>query len=62
MEISADKTEPTTNSIPPIEKKITASEKELETVNQFEYLGAILSEGGSKTKVLAKAVQQHWQH
>ena len=57
MEISAEKTKLMTNSTKSIEKKITVSGHELETVNQFVYRGAILSEEGSKTKVLARAAQ-----
>ena len=57
MEISAEKTKLMTNSTKPIEKKIIVSEQELETVNQFKYLGAILSEEGSKIEVLARAAQ-----
>ena len=56
MEISAEKTK--TNSIKRIEKiKITVSGQELESVHQFKYLGAILSEGGLKTADLARAAQ-----
>ena len=57
MAISAEKTKLMTNSIKPAEKKITISGKEVETVNQFKYLGDIFSEEGSKTKVLARASQ-----
>ena len=45
MEISAEQTTLMTNNTKPIEKKIS---QELETVNQFKYLGAILSEEVSK--------------
>ena len=55
MEIRAEKTKLMTNSMKPIERKITVSGQELETVNQFKYLGTILSEEGSKTQVLARA-------
>ena len=41
----------------PITRKITVSRQELKTVNQFKYLGAILSEEGSKTEVLAREAQ-----
>ena len=56
MEISAEKTKLMTNCIKPI-GKISLSGQVLETVNQFKYLGAILSEEGSKTEVLARAAQ-----
>ena len=57
MEINAGKTKLMTNSATPITRKITVSGQELETVNQFKYFGAILSEEGSKTEVLARAAQ-----
>ena len=57
MEINAGKTKLMTNSATPITRKITVSGQELKTVNQFKYLGAILSEEGSKTEVLATAAQ-----
>ena len=57
MEISAEKTKLMTNSAAAIKRKITVSGQELETVTQFKYLGAILSEEGSKTEVLARAAQ-----
>ena len=57
MEISAEKTKLMTNSASPIKRKITASGQELEIVTQFKYLGAILSEEGSKMEVLARAAQ-----
>ena len=57
MEISAEKTKLMTNSTKPMEKKITVSGQELETVTQFKYLGAIISEQGSKTEVMARAAQ-----
>ena len=57
MEISAEKTKLMTNSAQPITTKITVSGKELETVDHFKYLGAIISEVGSKTEILARAAQ-----
>ena len=57
MEISAEKTKLMTNSARPITTKITVSGKELETVEQFKYLGAIISEEGSKTEILARTAQ-----
>ena len=57
MKISAEKTNFMTNSIRPIEKKITVGGQELENVNQFKYIGAIVSEEGTKTEVLARAAQ-----
>ena len=46
-----------TSSAHPITTMITVSGKELETVNHFKYLGAIISEEGSKAKILAIAAQ-----
>ena len=57
MEISAEKTKLMTNSDQPITTKITVSGKELETVEQFKYLGSIITEEGSKTEILARAAQ-----
>ena len=57
MEISAEKTKLMTNSAQPITTKITVSGKELETVDHFKYLGAIISEEGSKKEILARAAQ-----
>ncbi|PIK46298.1 hypothetical protein BSL78_16830 [Apostichopus japonicus] len=57
MEISAGKTELMTNSTTPFTRNIVDSGQQLETVNQFKYLGAIISEEGSKAEVLARAAQ-----
>ncbi|PIK42080.1 endonuclease-reverse transcriptase [Apostichopus japonicus] len=57
MEISAGKTKLMTNSTTPFTRNIVASGQQLETVNQFKYLGAIISEEGSKAEVLARAAQ-----
>ena len=66
MEISAEKTKLMTSctSTKRIGNKITVSRQELETVNQFKYLGATLSEDGSKTEVQQeqRRQQQHWQN
>ena len=57
MEISAEKIKLMTNSTQPIQRKITVSGQELETVTQFKYLGAIISQEGSKPEVLARSAQ-----
>jgi len=57
MEISAEKTKLMTNSAQPITTKIKVSGKVLEVVDHFKYLGAIISEEGSKTEILARAAQ-----
>jgi len=57
MEISAEKTKLMTNSAQPITTKIKVSGKELEVVDHFKYLGALISEEGSKTEILTRAAQ-----
>jgi hypothetical protein len=46
-----------TNNTEPIKAKITVNGQELATVKQFKYLGAIISEEGSKTEILSRAAQ-----
>ena len=57
MEISAKKTKLVTSSENPITTRITVAGKELETAQQLKYLGAIISEQGSKAEILARAAQ-----
>ncbi|PIK38081.1 hypothetical protein BSL78_25082 [Apostichopus japonicus] len=57
IEISAGKTKLVANSTTSFTRSIVASGQQLETVNQFTYLGAIISEEGSKAEVLARAAQ-----
>ena len=57
MEISAKKTKLTTNSTDPTQTKITVIGQKLKQVTHIKYLGTIISEQGSKTEVLARAVQ-----
>uniref|UniRef100_A0A673J0D1 Reverse transcriptase domain-containing protein n=1 Tax=Sinocyclocheilus rhinocerous TaxID=307959 RepID=A0A673J0D1_9TELE len=57
MEISAEKTKLMTNSDKQITTKIEVRRQELEMVSLFKYLGAIISEEGSKTEVLARTAQ-----
>ena len=54
MEISAGKTKLMTNSDSGIQTDITANGEKLETVRNFKYLGAIVSDEGSRPEVLAK--------
>ena len=54
MEISAEKTKLMTNREEPVRTKITVNGQELETVKKFKYLGAIISQEGSKPEVLAR--------
>ena len=55
MEISAEKTKLMTNTRQPLTNKITVSGQELETVNQFKYLGAIINDEGSRTEIISRA-------
>ena len=50
MEINAEKTKLMTNNINGIHKEIKASGQKLQTVTNFKYLGAIISDAGSKPK------------
>ena len=54
MEISANKTKLMTNSNNGIQRGITAKGEKLETVKKFKYLGAMVSDEGSKSEVLAR--------
>ena len=54
MEISAEKTKLMMNSSNNISKDIKVSGEKLETVTSFKYLGAIVSDQGSKTEVLSR--------
>ena len=54
MEISAAKAKLPMNTTKPTERRITVSGTKLETVAQFKNLGAIISEEGSKSEVLAR--------
>ena len=48
MEISAEKTKIMTNKSEGIQSDIEISGQKLESVNKFKYLGAIISDEGSK--------------
>jgi sorting nexin-29 len=54
MEISANKTKTMTNNVAGIQTNITANGDKLETVKNFKYLGAIVSDEGSKPEILAR--------
>ena len=54
MEISANKTKLMTNSNNVIHNDITANGEKLETVKKFKYLGAVVSDEGSKLEILAR--------
>ena len=57
MQISAEKTQLMTNNTDGISTDITIDNKKLETVRSFIYLGAIVSDEGSKPEVLSRIAQ-----
>ena len=57
MEISAEKTKLMTNSTQGIQTDIRANSQKLDTVNSFKYLGALISDEGSKPEVLSRIAQ-----
>ncbi len=57
MEISAEKTKLMTNNTNGISTNIMVSGTKLETVESFKYLGAIVSDQGSKPEILARIAQ-----
>ena len=52
METSAEKTKLMTNSANGIQRKIKVKGQKLGTVTSFKYLGAVVSDDGSKPEVL----------
>ena len=57
MQISAEKAQLMTNNTNGICTDITIEKKKLETVRSFKYLGAIVSDEGSKPEVLSRIAQ-----
>ena len=57
MEISAEKTKLMTNSANGIQRKIKVKGQKLGTVTSFKYLGAVVSDDGSKPEVLSRIAQ-----
>ncbi|GFR67629.1 hypothetical protein ElyMa_005588400 [Elysia marginata] len=57
MEIGIETTKLVTNWDEPIRTKIQIGEQELETFDQFKYLGALTSEDGSQLEAFAKVKQ-----
>ena len=57
MEISAEKTKLMANSANAIQKEIKVKGQKLGTVTSFKYLGAIVSDEGSKPEVLSRTAQ-----
>ena len=54
MEISAEKTKLMTNSANGIQREIKVKGQKLGTVTSFKYLGAVVSDDGSKPEVLSR--------
>ena len=57
MEISAEKTKPMTNSANDIQREIKVKGQKLGTVTSFKYLGAVVSDDGTKPEVLLRIAQ-----
>ena len=57
MEISAEKTKRMTNSANDIQREIKVNGQRLGTVTIFKYLGAIVSDDGSKPEILSRIAQ-----
>ena len=57
MEISAEKTKLMTNSANGIQREIKVKGQKLGTVTSFKYLGAVVSDDGSKPEVLSMIAQ-----
>ncbi|XP_047499509.1 uncharacterized protein LOC125045958 [Penaeus chinensis] len=57
MEISAEKTKVMANNSNGIQRIIQVEGQKLETVDSFKYLGAIISDAGSKKEILARITQ-----
>ena len=57
MEISAEKSKLMTNSANGIQREIKVKRQNLGTVISFKYLGAVVSDDGSKLEILSKIVQ-----
>ena len=57
MEISAEKTKLMTNSATGIQREIRVKGQKLGTVTSFKYLGAVVSDDGSKPEVLSRIAQ-----
>ena len=57
MKINADKTKLMTNNTNGIHKEIKESGQKLQTVTNFKYLGAIISDAGYKAEILSIIAQ-----
>ena len=57
MEISAEKTKLMTNNTSGINTEIKVNGQKLETVTSFKYLGSVITDEGSKPKILSRTAQ-----
>ena len=57
MEITAEKTSLMTNSAKGIQRKTKVKRQKLATATGFKYLGAVVSDDGSKPEILLRIVQ-----
>ena len=57
MEINAEKTKLMSNSTNGIQREVKVKGQKLGTVTSFKYLGAVVSEDGSKALVLSRIAQ-----
>ena len=57
MEISAEKTKLMTNNTSGINAEIKVNGQKLETVTGFKYLGSVITDEGSKPKILSRIAQ-----
>ena len=63
MKISAEKTKLMTNSAYGIQREIKVKGKKLGTVTSFKYLGAVVSDDGSKPEILSRidsSLERYW--
>ena len=57
MEISAEKTKLMTNSVNDIQREIKVKRQKLGNVTSYKYLGAVVSDDGSKPEILSRISQ-----
>ena len=57
MEISAEKTKLMTNNTSGINTEIKVNGQRLETITSFKYLGSVITDEGSKPKILSRIAQ-----
>ena len=57
MEVSAEKTKLMTNSVNSIQREEKVKRQKLGTVTSFKYLGAVVSDDGSKPEILSRVAQ-----